>query len=121
MWLRPVCVDRARLRFTVNAVDEPGVAGAKQDTAKPDKEAIQGEWTVVSGQSRSGSGEIVGESATFSGEKFMYWTGNVKFSATFSLDPSENPKQSLFQRAEGTLDPGTHLQEKLKPTAVLVI
>jgi len=88
----------------------PSQGTDKGAQAKEDKDAIQGQWTVVSGLSSSGSGEIVGESATFAGDKFTYSAGSptLKFSATFTLDPAKNPKQIDFKNANGTLDPGLH-------------
>jgi uncharacterized protein (TIGR03067 family) len=72
-----------------------------------DKYAVQGEWAVVAGESRSGSGEITGETITIAGDSFTHWCGSIKFSATFSVDSAKSPKQIDFKNAIGTVDPGT--------------
>ena len=68
---------------------------------------MQGEWTVVAGESRSGSGGISGETITISGDTFTHWCGGIKFNATFSLDSAREPSQIDFRNAIGTVDPGT--------------
>ena len=79
----------------------------KGTQAKQDKDSVQGEWTVVAGESRSGSGGISGETITFSGDTFTHWCGGIKFNAAFSLDSAKSPKQIDFKNAIGTVDPGT--------------
>ena len=72
-----------------------------------DKQAMQGEWVVVAGESRSGSGGIDGETITFSGDTFTHRCGSIKFNAVFSVDAGKSPKEIDFTNAVGTVDPGT--------------
>ncbi len=75
--------------------------------SKQDKDSVQGEWIVMAGESRSGSGTVAGEYITFAGDTFTHWCGGIKFNAAFSLDSAKSPKQIDFKNAIGTVDPGT--------------
>lgn len=81
--------------------------GQRPDSSQ-DKDAVhvQGEWDFIAGESRSGSGKVVGEVITISGDSFTDMSGNIKFSATFSMDSAKSPKQIDFKHAIGSVDPG---------------
>ena len=59
---------------------------------KPDKDAIQGEWTAPPG--------LPATAFTFAGDKFLPWEGRKVDNggiAVFTLDPAKSPKQIDFK------------------------
>jgi uncharacterized protein (TIGR03067 family) len=68
---------------------------------KPDKEAIQGEWTVISGEfygKRRTADDLATMSVTIMGDKFTFWErGTLNVVGIITLDPTKNPKQIDFK------------------------
>ena len=68
---------------------------------KPDKDAIQGDWTVISGEYHGKvrtAEDLATMWVTIEGDKFTFWErGTVNVKATITLDPTKNPNQIDFK------------------------
>lgn len=78
---------------------------------KPDKEAIEGEWTVIWADYYAvpkKAEDLATMSVTIAGDKFTFWErGTLNIKATFTVDPAKNPKQIDFKR-EGKMELGIY-------------
>ena len=74
--------------------------------AKQDKDAIHGEWAVVSAENGGkaiSAGAVAQSWVTFAGDKFVFcYEGNVN-AATFTLDAAKSPKQINLKDENGRL------------------
>lgn len=78
-----------------------GVYAHLHEDKKPDKDKLQGEWTVTdakkNGQGPPDRDEIVGQKLTFGGDKLKFGP----FEGEWTLDPSKEPRQIDLTVLEG--------------------
>src|ERR687887_41035 len=82
------------------------VAVADEAADKKDKEALQGTWTAVSGESEGKeNAEAKQHSMIFEGDKFSVKRGDdVIVKGTFKINASKSPKTMDMEIAEGPED-----------------
>ena len=84
-----------------------------QDSAKKEMSNLEGEWSMVSGESNGHvmPQELVktGKRIAKEGETTISLGGTVYFKAKISIDPSKNPKTIDYNMTEGPTKGKTHL------------